>query len=71
MDRACVLHDDLPYLRSTSDDAEDGTEEEEEEREEEDKARAGEICDYVEGPLGAEALEEGGGFCRDVEVDWK
>ena len=38
LDRACVLHDDLPYLRSTSDDTKDGPEEEEEEREEEDEA---------------------------------
>jgi hypothetical protein len=38
LDRACVLHDDLPYLRSASDDAEDRPEEEEEESEEEDEA---------------------------------
>jgi hypothetical protein len=38
LDGACVLHDDLPYLRSTSDNAEDCPEEEEEEREEEDEA---------------------------------
>jgi hypothetical protein len=70
LDGACVLHDDLPYLCRASDDAEDGPEEEEEKREEEDKARAGEVCDYVKEPLGTEALEEGGGFCGDVEADW-